>query len=338
MIHSPAPRAGARILSVAGYRSGRIVSNEEMCTMVESTPEWIEQRTGIVERRWVSEGETLEHMFLTCGAQAIQRAGIEPSQVGALICATVSHYQQTPSIAVTIADKLGLGQPGQRAAAWDISAACAGFCFALAQADALVRAGTVEYVLIIGGEVLTQMTDVTDRGTAFLLADGAGSVVVGPSDEPGIGPVVWGSDGAQATVIETRPKWQEAMRTGEWPNLHMEGRKVFKWAITAIAERAQEALDAAGIRADELDVFIPHQANNRIIDSMLKHLHLPETVHVARDIRHLGNTSAASIPLAMEAALASGAARSGQTALIIGFGAGLVYAGQVVRLPSHRNP
>lgn len=323
------PRAFSRLLGVGGYRPSRVVSNDEMCTMVESTPEWIEQRTGIVERRWATEDETLQVMALAAARRALDYARVGARQIDVVILATVSVYRQTPALAPQLATELGCAGP----AAWDVGGGCAGFCLAVGQADALVRAGVANHVLVIGADRLSDFLDVTDRGTAFLLGDGAGAVVVGPSTEPGISPTVWGSDGSQADAIEVPFTWQQAMQSGEWPNLAMNGRAVFRWATTFIADRAAEVLARSGLTPDELDVFLPHQANNRIIDSMLRHLELGERTVVARDIRHLGNTSAASIPLAMERMLETGAAHPDQTALLIGFGAGLAYAGQVVLLP-----
>lgn len=318
-------RPFARILGIGGARAGRVVTNEEMCTMIDSTPEWIEQRTGIVERRWVAEGESALTLAEEAARKAIDRAGVDASQIDTLIVSTVSHYMQTPSLAAILAERLGMGSP----AVLDISAACAGFCYALGLADSLVRAGNATHVLIVGSEVLSEYTDTEDRSTAFLFGDGAGAAVVGPGEVPAIGPTVWGSDPAAHEVI-TIDDWR---RASAHPYIHMEGRAVFKWATTVIAEKAKEALHVSGLRPEELDVFVPHQANNRITDSMLRHLGLPESVIVARDIRTTGNTSAASVPLAIEALLESGEAASGQTALIIGFGAGLVYGGQVITLP-----
>ena len=314
------------VLSVAGVRGNRIVDNAEMCTMIDSTDEWIRQRTGIAERRWATDEQTPLSMSLEAGAKAIERAGLTPDDIDAVIISTVSHFKQTPSLAVLVADGLGLTDP----AAYDISAACAGFCYGVGQADALVRGGLARNVLVIGVETLSRLTDLTDRGTAFLFSDGAGAVVIGPSDEPSIGPTVWGSDGSQAGVIDI-PAWNESEHTV--PKITMEGRQVFKWATTAIAEKTHEALAAAGLEPEDLQVFVPHQANNRITDSMLRYLKLPEGVVVARDIVNMGNSSAASVPLAMEALLEDGSAKSGDIALTIGFGAGLVYAGQVLRLP-----
>jgi 3-oxoacyl-[acyl-carrier-protein] synthase-3 len=319
----------ARILSVGSATPSRVIDNEFLLQYIDSSDEWITQRTGIKERRWVGEDETIETLCLDASRQAIERSGIEPTRIGAVILSTISHYHQTPALAPKLAAELGIGD----AAAYDISAACAGFSYALAQAESIVRAGQAEYVLVIAGETISHITDLTDRGTAFLFGDGAGAVVVGPSETNGIGPVIWGSDGAQEGVIWQTADWQKAVAEGTFPKLGMDGRAVFKWATTFIAGAAKQALDAAGISPEQLDVFIPHQANNRITDTLLRYLKLPEHVVVARTIQYLGNNSAATIPMAMDALLSSGEAKSGQTALIIGFGAGLVYSGQVITLP-----
>ena len=318
----------ARLLSVAGARGSRVVTNEEMCTMIDSTDEWITQRTGIKERRWVAEGEDAETLGVEAGRKAIERAGLQPSDVDAILVSTVSHFQQTPSLACILAEKLGLTAP----AAFDISAACAGFCYGISLAESMVRSGAATNVLVLGVETLSRFTDLTDRSTAFLFSDGAGAVVVGPSDVPAIGPTVWGSKPEASRVIEI-DDWRTVNPSENPPHIHMEGREVFKWATTAIVEKAVETLERSGLSAEELDCFIPHQANNRITDSMLRHLKLPEDVVVGRDIIQMGNSSAASIPLAMEELLESGQAHSGDSALIIGFGAGLVFAGQTLILP-----
>ncbi len=319
----------ARILSIGSALPSRVLDNEYMVQFVDSSDEWIRQRTGIQERRWLAEGETLESLCLTAAQQAIERAGLQPTDVDALLLSTISHFQQTPALAPQLADKLGMVD----AVAYDISAACAGFCYGIAQAEALVRAGSARHVLVIGAETLSEMTDITDRGTAFIFADGAGAAIVGPSDTNGIGPVIWGSDGAQASAIWQTADWKAAVGDATWPALGMDGRAVFKWATSFIATAAARCLEESGLTPDDLDVFIPHQANNRITDTLLRYLKLPEKVVVARTIKGLGNNSAASIPIAMDSLLASGEAKSGQTALMIGFGAGLVYAGQVVTLP-----
>lgn len=320
----------ARILSVGGYRGSRVVDNEEMCTIIDSTPEWIEQRTGIQERRWATDEETPLFMAVAAARKAMDRAGLDPSRIDGIICSTVSHFQQSPSLAVYVSHELGLNSGP---VAFDISAACAGFCHGISIAESLVRSGAATHVLVIGVETLSHMVNMEDRTTAFLFSDGAGAAIIGPSDEPAIGPVVWGSDGSQALTIQIQD-WTDVTNPEQrMPLISMDGRTVFRWATTYITDKALEAVKRAGITPKELDVFIPHQANNRITDSMLRHLKLPENVVVSRDIRHMGNSSAASIPLAMEALLESGEASSGQNALIIGFGAGLVFAGQVVVLP-----
>lgn len=321
----------ARIMGVGGYRPTRVVPNEVILETIDSSDEWIRSRSGIATRHWASDEETVAAMSIEAAGKAIADAGITPEQIGGVIVSTVSHFKQTPAIATEIADKIGAGKP----AAFDISAGCAGFGYGLTLARGMVTDGSAEYVLVIGVERLSDLTDLSDRATAFLFGDGAGAVIVGPSKEPRIGPTVWGSEGDKSETIKQTESW-EAYRNGapdKFPAITQEGQAVFRWAVFEMAKVAQQALDSAGITADDLDVFIPHQANERIIDSMVKTLKLPEHVTVARDVRTTGNTSAASIPLAMERLLATGEAKSGDTALVIGFGAGLVYAATVVTLP-----
>ena len=321
--------AYSRVEGIGSAIPSRVVDNHEMTTYIETSDEWIQQRTGIVERRWVGEGETVKSLTLEAARKAMEHAGVEATDIDAVIVSTVSHLVQTPSLAAIVAAKLGT----DGAAAFDISAACAGFSYGLAQADSLVRSGAARRVVVIGAETLSQITDLHDRATAFLFSDGAGAAVVGPSDVPAMGPVVWGSDGDQADVIEMNRDWNEAVATGQTSQITMQGQAVFRWATSFIADAARRTLEASGLTPDELDLFVPHQANNRITDSMLRHLKLPETVTVARTIRNFGNNSAASIPIALDAMIASGEAKSGDTCLIIGFGAGLVYAGQVITIP-----
>lgn len=324
----------ARILGVGGYRPVRVVPNEVILETIDSSDEWIRSRSGIETRHWASDEETVAAMSLEASGKAIADAGITAQQIGGVVVATVSHFKQTPAVATEIADKLGTA----KAAAFDISAGCAGFGYGLTLAKGMIVDGSAEYVLVIGVERLSDLTDLEDRATAFLFGDGAGAVVVGPSQEPHIGPTVWGSEGDKSDTIKQTVPWNEYDSSGKFPAITQEGQAVFRWAVFEMAKVAQQALDAAGITPDDLDVFIPHQANERIIDSMVKTLKLPEHVTVARDVRTTGNTSAASIPLAMERLLATGEAKSGDTALVIGFGAGLVYAATVVTLPRHPAP
>ncbi|MEV5592295.1 ketoacyl-ACP synthase III [Streptomyces sp. NPDC052496] len=337
--------AYARIMGVGGYRPTRVVPNEEILKHIDSSDEWIRSRSGIATRHWAGPDETVAAMSVEAAGKAIADAGITPEQIGAVIVSTVSHFKQTPAIATEIAHKVGAGKP----AAFDISAGCAGFGYGLTLAKGMVIDGSAEYVLVIGVERLSDLTDLEDRATAFLFGDGAGAVVVGPGKEPAIGPTVWGSEGDKADTIKQTFGWDIYRRTPvpggngpdalvaldeiRYPAITQEGQAVFRWAVFEMAKVAQQALDAAGVSPDDLDVFIPHQANMRIIDSMVKTLKLPESVTVARDVETTGNTSAASIPLAMERLLATGQAKSGDTALVIGFGAGLVYAATVVTLP-----
>jgi 3-oxoacyl-[acyl-carrier-protein] synthase-3 len=329
-ISPPSGARHARILGVGGYRPVRVVTNEEICERIDSSDQWIRERSGIISRGWAGEGESVIEMAEAAARKALAMADIDPSRLGAVLVATVSHLYQTPSAAALLTHNLG----ATPAAALDISAACAGFCYGVSMANDMVRGGSAEYVLVVGVERLSDITDVTDRSSAFIFADGAGAVVIGPSETPGIGPTVWGSDGGQWDVIRQKHSWMELKEKAvEWPALTMQGQTVFRWAVWQMAPIAQQALEKAGVAAEELDAFIPHQANMRIIDAMCKALRLPETVPVARDIATTGNTSAASIPLAMERMLEEGQAPHGGLALLIGFGAGLAYASQVVTLP-----
>src|SRR3954464_2512984 len=328
------PGLGAKhtaILGLGAYRPSRVVTNAEIVEAIDSSDEWIQQRSGIKQRLFATPEETVQRMAVEAATKAIDRAGIDRAQVDAVIVATVSHLLQTPAVATAVADELGL----QRPAAFDISAACAGFCHGLALASDMVRGGSSTYVLVVGVERLSDITDRTDRGTAFIFADGAGAAVVGPSDDPGIGPVVWGSDGAQFDLIRQREDWRDVVASDDprMPHLVMQGSAVFRWAAYEMAKVAHAALDRTGIGVDDLDLFVPHQANLRIIDAMARAMKLPERVAIARDIAEQGNTSAASIPLALDRMIEEGQATSGDTALLIAFGAGLAYAAQVITVP-----
>lgn len=321
----------AAMLGLGMYRPGRVVTNAEICEKIDSTDEWIRTRSGIIERRWCLPDETVLSMSVAAARSALDRSGIAPQQLGCVIVATVTHLMQTPALATLVSDELG----STPAAAFDVSAACAGFCHGVALASDMVRSGTAKYVLVIGVERLSDITDPYDRGTAFIFADGAGAAVIGPSETEGIGPVAWGADGSKYDFIRQTESWTDVleMEKPSMPNLRMEGNPVFRWASFEMAKVAREALDLAGVTVDDIDVFIPHQANMRITDAMARTLKLPERVAIARDIAYQGNTSAASVPLAAAAMLESGEAKSGDLALMIAFGAGLAYAGQVVRLP-----
>ncbi len=321
----------SRILGVGAYRPRRVVPNSEIVAAIDSSDEWIQTRSGIKSRRIAGDDETVQSMSVAASRAALERAGISAYDVDCVIVATVSHLLQTPAVATLIAEELG----ATPAPAFDLSAACAGFCYGLVLASDLVRCGTAHNVLVIGVEKLSDITDPTDRGTAFIFADGAGAVVVGPSDEPGISPAVWGSDGSKYDFIRQQEEWDVAFgkQTPTWPTLRMEGNPVFRWASFEMAKVAKQALDLAGIAVDELDAFIPHQANMRITDAMARSLKLPASVSIARDVAEQGNTSAASVPLALARLIDDGDVASGDRALLIAFGAGLAYAAQVVTIP-----
>ncbi len=324
----------SRILSVGAFRPARIVPNSEIVDLIESTDEWIQQRTGIQARHRAGADESLVDMAVQAVNIALGRAGITADQLDAIIFSTISYPFQAPSAATVVASRIG----APRAAAFDISAACAGFSYGVGMASDFIRSGTSHYVLVIGGEKLSDFTDPTDRATAFIFADGVGAVVIGRSEQVGIAPTIWGSDADNRDAITLEPSFLEYKngKTVEqvgWPYISQAGQRVFRWAVYEMAPVGKQAIEAAGITVDQLNAFIPHQANERIIDSLVKAMGLPESVHVARDIRTSGNTSAASIPLAMDALLAEHPELHGKSALLIGFGAGLVFAAQVVELP-----
>ena len=322
--------AHSAILGVGGVRGENVVTNDDVAGPIDSSDEWIRQRTGIVTRRRAGAGTDVIDLAVGAALAALEHAGLTGADIDAVILSTVTYFHQTPAGAALVADRIG----ATPAAAYDISAACAGYCYGVGQADALVRSGNARHVLVIGAEKMSDFIDPTDRSISFLLGDGAGAVVIGPSDTPGIGPTIWGSDGGQAQLIRQTHSWKEAYEAGNtWPTLRQEGASVFKWAVWQMAPVADKAMAAAGVTAQDIEVFIPHQANMRIIDQMIKQLKLPESVVIGRDIAETGNTSAASIPLATERLLREGQVRSGALALQIGFGAGLVYAAQVVALP-----
>ncbi|MGH3485604.1 MAG: beta-ketoacyl-ACP synthase III [Nocardioidaceae bacterium] len=319
------------MLGIGGYRPRKVVPNADIIERIDSSDEWIQTRSGIKTRRVAAADETVPMMSREAAEKALQRSGVTPDQLDCVIVATVSHMLQTPAAATLIADELG----ATPAAAFDISAACAGFCYGVALASDMVRGGTATYVLVIGVERLTDLTDFEDRSTAFLFADGAGATVVGPAEQPGISPVIWGSDGSKFDLIRQEEGWDEVFETDkpEWPHLRMEGNPVFRWASYEMAKVCRQALAAAELDAADLDAFIPHQANMRITDAMARTLKLPDNVAIARDIADQGNTSAASIPLAMERMLDEGTINPGDKALLVAFGAGLAYAAQVVTVP-----
>ena len=322
--------AHTRIYSYGAARGENDVPNDDLVGPIDSSDEWIRQRTGIVSRVRANKETTAIDLATDAATEAIARSGIDPKSIDAVIIATVTNPKQTPSVAAIVADRVGANP----AAAYDINAACAGFSYGVAQADALIRGGLAHYAVVVGAEKLSDVVDPTDRSISFLLGDGAGAVVIGPSDTPGIGPTVWGSDGSKSDAIAMNATLTQ-FRDGEvpWPTLRQEGQAVFRWAVWEMVKVARQALEAAGVESSDLAAFVPHQANMRIIDEFAKQLKIPATVVIARDIETTGNTSAASIPLATHRLLEEHPELSGGLALQIGFGAGLVFGAQVIVLP-----
>lgn len=320
----------SRISGVGGYRPERVVPNSEIIERIDSSDEWIQQRSGIRSRHRAAPDETVVDMSEHAARAAIAHAGLEPGDIEAIFVATVTHPYQTPAAAPELASRLGL-----TCMALDISAACAGYCHGIGLASDLVRAGSARHVLVVGVEKLSDFTDYDDRSIAFIFGDGAGAAVVSRSDSPRISPTVWGSDGEQRDVIAQVDSWNEVRDRPDldFPTIKMQGQTVFRWAVWTIAKKAQETLDRAGLTSADIDAFVPHQANLRIIDSLAKTLKLPADVKIATDITTTANTSAASVPLAMSRMIEEGELRSGDVVLQIAFGAGLAYAGQVVVVP-----
>ena len=323
---------GSRILAFGAARGDLIVTNDDIAGPIDSSDEWIRQRTGVIERRRASAGVDAIDLAEQASLEALRTAGIDAGRIGAVLVSTISNTVQTPSLAALLTERIG----ATPAPAYDISAACAGYTYGIAQADAFIRTGLADYVLVVGAEKLSQFALPTDRTISFLLGDGAGAAVLGPADTAGVAPTVWGSDGSKWGAIgmdNPLSAYREGAGAVAWPTLRQEGQTVFRWAVWEMAKVAQQALDAAGVGPADLTAFLPHQANTRIIDELAKQLKLPPSVLVARDIVTTGNTSAASIPLAAHALLAEHPEASGGLALQIGFGAGLVFGAQVVTLP-----
>jgi 3-oxoacyl-[acyl-carrier-protein] synthase-3 len=313
----------ARILAFGGYQPPTVVSNEELAARVDTSDSWIRSRVGIASRRIAGPDETVADLAVAAGGKALAASGLSPASIDLVIVATCTPETQIPNTAATVATRLGIAAPG----AYDLNAACAGFCYALAAASDAVRAGTARHVLVIGAEKLSQWVDWTDRATCIIFADGAGAAVVGPvaspDDPPGIGPVVWGSDGSMADRIYIRDRHSY---------IFQEGQAVFRWATTALHPVALAACRAAGVDPAGLAAFVPHQANLRIIEAIARKLGAPQAL-VATDIVTAGNTSSASIPLALARMTERGELAPGGHALLLAFGAGICYAAQVITVP-----
>ena len=315
----------AALTGLGAHRPARRDGNAGIAARIDSSDEWIRERSGIATRGVAGEDEGVVDMAVTAGGKALAAAGVDPSDVDLVLLATCSMPGPLPGGSPEVAAQLG----AHRSGASDIGAGCAGFTYALALAADSVRAGTCDHVLVIGAEKLLPMVDPDDRGTAFLFGDGAGAAVVSLAPghavgQDGIGRVVWAHDGDQhgRLVIDGSPL-----------RLKMEGRAIYRWATTVLPDLARTACARAGIELGDLAAFVPHQANLRITESVVKSLDLPSSVVVSRDVVESGNTSAASVPLALARLAEQGAITRGDAVLLLGFGAGLTAAGQVVRCP-----
>lgn len=317
---TPTRPAGSRIAGFGHYQPARVVTNHDLVEQgVNTNDEWVRNMVGIAERRFATD-ESMIDLAVNAASKAVANSGIDADQIDLVLLATCTNEFQVPGGAATVAERLGIHRPG----AYDVNAACAGFVYGLAQASNAVLSGQSRNVLVIGSEKLTDYVDVYDRSTGIIFGDGAGAAVVTAADSTAIGAVAWGSDGALSQTIYTDP---------ESITLRQEGQSVFRWATSTMAGVARQACELAGISPSELKAFVPHQANLRIIDLIAKKLELPESVVVARDIVTSGNTSSASIPIALSKLIERGEVSTGEPVLVIGFGAGLTYAAQVILAP-----
>src|SRR6266550_2316358 len=309
-----------------------ILTNADLETMVETSDEWITTRTGIKQRRKAAPGEYTSQFAVKAGRQAIERAGLEPGDIDLLLCATVSPDQILPSTACIIQAELG----ANKAAAMDVVAACSGFLYGLTLADAMIRSGQARYVLVIGAEILTQYVDYTDRGTCILFGDGAGAAVLGPvEDGKGILAARIRSDGRYLEQLFSpgggtrRPPTAETLAAGDH-FFKMKGNELFKVAVRSMSEISNEVLEEAGLSAEDVSLFIPHQANQRITDAVASKLNV-DSDRVYSNIAMHGNTSSASIPIALDECVDSGKVSEGKIVLLSSFGGGATWAAVLLK-------
>jgi 3-oxoacyl-[acyl-carrier-protein] synthase-3 len=323
----------ARIVGLGGYLPERVVSNRDLEAIVETSDEWITTRTGIKERRMVADGEALVDLVERAGRAALEDGGIDPAEVDLLILATATVEQPIPASAAIVQPRLGL----VNAACFDLSAACSGFTYALNVARQFIATGEATTVLVVGAECLTRYLDWTDRATCVLFGDGAGAVVLRPAPQgEGILQIAWRTDGSLADLIAMPgggsrfPPWSTESIMRRLPFIKMRGNETFKVAVRALTELSQSVLQSAGIGVEQIDLFIPHQANQRIIQAVGQRLGL-EDEQVFSNVDRVGNTSAASIPLAMIDARDQGRMRRGDLVLASSFGGGLTWASALFR-------
>lgn len=311
--------SGSRVLAMGHYQPSRVLTNDELATLVDTSDEWISSRVGIRTRRIAAPDESVASMAAQAAAKALANSGLAPEDVDLVLVATCTAVDRSPNTAARVAAALGLTAP----AVLDVNVVCAGFTHALAQADHAIRAGAATNALVVGVEKFSDVTDWTDRTTCVLVGDGAGAAVVTASPEPGIGPVVWGSV----------PEMGHAVRIEGAPSrFAQEGQSVYRWATTTLPPIARSACERAGVRPEELAAVVLHQANLRIIEPVARRIGAVNAI-VATDVTESGNTSAASIPLALSKLVASGRVEPGAPVLLFGFGGNLSYAGMVVECP-----
>ncbi|MFH8489263.1 beta-ketoacyl-ACP synthase III [Streptomyces longisporoflavus] len=313
---------GSRIAAVGHYQPAKILTNEDLAGMVDTSDEWIRSRVGIRTRHIAGPGEPVDELAAHAGAKALAAAGLTPDAVDLVLVATSTAIDRSPNMAARVAARLGMPSP----ATMDINVVCAGFTHALATADHAVRAGGAARVLVIGADKMSEVADWTDRTTCVLVGDGAGAAVVEacePGGVPGIGPVLWGSvpEMGNAVRIEGTP-----------PRFAQEGQSVYRWATTQLPPLARKACEAAGLTPADLAAVVLHQANLRIIEPLAERIGAVNAV-IARDVVNSGNTSAGSIPLALSKLVERGEINHGDPVLLFGFGGNLSYAGQVIRCP-----
>lgn len=312
--------SGSRIAALGHYQPARIMTNDELAGLVDTNDEWIRQRTGIATRR-IADSESVADMAAAAASKALAGSGLQPEEIGLVVVATCSAIDRCPSTAAQVAARLGI----PAAVVYDLNNGCAGFCTALAGADHAVRAGAARHALVIGAEKMSDITDWTDRSTCILLGDGAGAAIVSAADTDGIGPVLWGSDPTKGSAVRLVDDWR--------PKFAQDGQTVFRWATTQLPQLAREACEKAGIELADLAGVVTHQANLRIIESLVRQLNLPEQTVIAHDVVESGNTSAASIPLALSKLVERREIPAGAPVLLFSFGGGLSWAGQVIACP-----
>ncbi|MER5614512.1 beta-ketoacyl-ACP synthase III [Streptomyces sp. NPDC002215] len=314
---------GSRVVALGHYQPAKVLTNDDLAAMVDTSDEWITSRVGIKTRHVGGPDEPVDEMAAHAGAKALAAAGLQPAEVDLVLVATSTAIDRSPNMSARVAARLGMGSP----AVMDINVVCSGFTHALATADHAIRAGAAERVLVIGADKMADIADWTDRSTCVLLGDGAGAAVVVAEQDaegrPGIGPVLWGSvpEMGNAVRIEGTP-----------PRFAQEGQSVYRWATTQLPPIARKVCEKAGVAPEELGAVVLHQANLRIIEPVARKIGAVNAV-IARDVVDSGNTSAASIPMALSKLVERGEVDSGAPVLLFGFGGNLSYAGQVIRCP-----